>query len=95
MYFNSTNNSFDSGDTSNCIYTDWETYEENLPAVDCPSFKTVTTFNSNSTSHIEKTFKERDNEPIITNGKWRVNGNIIILTLMITVLSIRSFSGKK
>ena len=56
------------------------TYEGTLPAADAPGLKTLITFNSDGTFHMEETFLEKDVEPRITNGKWILNGNIITFT---------------
>ena len=56
------------------------TYEGTLPAADAPGLKTIITFNSDSTFHLEETFLEKDIEPRITNGKWVLNGDIITFT---------------
>jgi len=56
------------------------TYEGTLPCADCPGLQTLITFNSDGNFHMEETFLERDDEPTITDGKWVLNGDIIIFT---------------
>jgi len=56
------------------------TYEGTLPAADAPGLKTVITFNSDGTFHMEETFLEKDVAPRITDGKWVLTGDIITFT---------------
>jgi len=56
------------------------TYEGTLPCADCPGLKTLITFNSDGTFHMEETYLERSDKPTITNGTWVLNKDIITLT---------------
>jgi len=56
------------------------TYEGILPCADCPGLQTLITFNSDSTFYMEETYLERSDKPIITNGTWALDGDIITFT---------------
>lgn len=56
------------------------TYEGTLPCADCPGLQTLITFNSDGTFHMEETYLERDVEPIITDGTWILEGDVITFT---------------
>ena len=56
------------------------TYEGTLPAADCPGLQTLITFNSDGTFYMEETYLESDVKPVITNGKWALDADIITLT---------------
>lgn len=56
------------------------TYEGTLPCADCPGLKTLVTFNSDGTFHMEETYLERSEEPIITEGDWVLDGDTIHFT---------------
>jgi uncharacterized lipoprotein NlpE involved in copper resistance len=71
------------------------TYEGTLPCADCPGLKTLITFNSDGTFHMEETYLERDNSPTITNGKWVLDGNIITLTAVDNKFEYKLISEKE
>ena len=56
------------------------TYEGTLPCADCPGLQTLITFNSDGTFHMEETYLERSEKPIVTDGTWVLDGDIIIFT---------------
>jgi hypothetical protein len=56
------------------------TYMGTLPCADCPGLQTQITFNSDGTFHMEETYLERSESPIITEGTWTVEGDIINFT---------------
>ncbi|MBC7334390.1 MAG: copper resistance protein NlpE N-terminal domain-containing protein [Actinobacteria bacterium] len=56
------------------------TYEGTLPAADCPGLQTVITLNDDGTFHMEEVYLEENVEPIITDGKWVLDGDIITFT---------------
>ncbi|MDD3628365.1 MAG: copper resistance protein NlpE [Candidatus Humimicrobiaceae bacterium] len=56
------------------------TFEGTLPCADCPGIQTLITFNSDGTFYMEETYLERSVEPVITEGKWVLNGDIITCT---------------
>lgn len=56
------------------------TYEGTLPCADCPGLDTLITFNSDGTFHMEEIYLERSEEPIITEGGWVLDGDIIHFT---------------
>ena len=56
------------------------TYEGTLPCADCPGLQTLITFNSDGSFYMKETYLESDVEPIITEGKWVLSGDIIHFT---------------
>ena len=56
------------------------TYEGTLPCADCPGLKTLMTINTDSTFHMEETYLERSESPIITEGTWSLDKDVITFT---------------
>jgi hypothetical protein len=71
------------------------TYEGTLPCADCPGLQTLITFNSDGTFYMEETYLESDVKPIITNGKWALDADIITLTAGENKLEYKLISEKE
>jgi copper homeostasis protein (lipoprotein) len=57
------------------------TYEGTLPCADCPGLQTLITLNPDGTFYMEEFYLERSDEPIITEGEWLLDGDILIFTV--------------
>lgn len=52
-------------------------YEGILPCADCPGLHTIIDLKSDNTFHMEEIYLERSEEPLITEGTWELDGDII------------------
>ncbi len=56
------------------------TFEGKLPCADCPGLQTLINLKTDGTFHMEETYLERSESPIISEGTWVLDKDLITFT---------------